>query len=201
MEDVMRLFRKKRLPYEYQVEIVANQFTKDELQSLMREYDLTATELNLVGNAFRTMDDLKLAERTFKKSISKDKGYDEPYGNLLSLYCLQKRYDEGRALLDDALKHARKRSFVWYHFGRMCALSGDYNSAVDAAYAALEGENYEFEAAYELGVRALLARIGQNKSENPEKDVEDAYALLTAGLSKFPDSAELKELAEVFEDD
>lgn len=197
----MSLFRKKRLPSEYQVRIVTNQFTRDELQNLMAEYDLTATELNLVGNAFRTMDELELAERTFKKSISEAGSYDEPYGNLLSLYCLQKRYDEGRALLDDALKHAQKHSFIWYHFGRMCALSDDFDSAVAAAYAALEGENYEFEAAYELGVRALFARIGQKKSPNPDKDLEDAHKLLTVGLNKFPDSAALKELAEVFEDD
>ena len=197
----MNLFRKKRLPSEYQVRIVTNQLTKDELQNLMREYELTATELNLVGNAFRTMDEFELAERTLKKSISKDTGYDEPYGNLLSLYCLQNRYDEGRALLDDALKHARKHSFVWYHFGRMCALSGDYDSAVDAAYAALDGEHYEFEAAYALGVRTLFARIGQKKREDAEKDLEDAHNLLTVGLNRFPDSAELKKLAEVFEDD
>lgn len=197
----MSLFSKKSLPSEYQVRILTNELTKHELQNLMKEYDLTATELNLVGNAFRTMNELELAERTLKKSISKDNGYDEPYGNLLSLYCLQKRYDEGRALLDDALKHARKHSFVWYHFGRMCALSGDYDNAVNAAYAALESENHEFEAAYELGVRALFARIGQNKSENPEKDLEDAYNLLTLGLNKFPDSAELKKLAEFFDDE
>jgi tetratricopeptide (TPR) repeat protein len=197
----MSLFRKKRLPPEYQVQIVTCQLTSDELQNLMREYDLTATELNLVGNAFRTMDELELAERAFKRSISKDKGYDEPYGNLLSLYCLQTRYDEGRALLDDALKHAQKHSFVWYHFGRMCVLSGDFDTAVAAAYAALEGEDYEFEAAYELGVRALFARIGQKKSENPDKDLKDAHNLIAVGLDKFPDSAELKELAQVFEDD
>ena len=197
----MSLFRKKRLPSEYQVQIVTNQLTKDELQDLMREYDLTATELNLVGNAFRTMDELELSEHTFKKSISKDKRYDEPYGNLLSLYSLQKRYEEGGALLDDALKHARKHSFVLYHFGRMSALSGDFDSAVNAAYAALDGENYEFEAAYELGVRALLTRIGQKKSDNPENDLEEAHKLLRVGLNRFPDSAELKELAEVFEDD
>jgi tetratricopeptide (TPR) repeat protein len=143
MEGVMSLFRKKGLPWEYQVRIVTNQFTKDELQNLMREHDLTATELNLVANAFRTMDELDLAERTFKESISKEPGYDEAYGNLLSLYCLQERYDEGRALLDDALKHARKHSFVWYHFGRMCALSGDLDSALNAAYLALQGENYQ----------------------------------------------------------
>jgi tetratricopeptide (TPR) repeat protein len=201
MEGFMSLFGKKRLPSEFQVRIVTNQLTKDELQNLIREYDLTALELNLVGTVFRSMDELGLAERTFKKSISKDKAYDEPYGNLLSLYCLQKRYDEGRALLDDALKHARKHSFVWYHFGRMCALSGDYDRAIDAAYSALKAEDYEFEAAYELGVRALFARIGQKKSENPEKDLEGAYSLLTMGLNKFPDSAELKELAEVFEND
>ena len=82
----------------------------------------------------------------------------------------------------------------------MCALSGDYDSAVNAACAALEGEHYEFEAAYELGVRALFARIAQGKSENPEKDLEDAHSLLTLGLNKFPDSAELKKLAEFFED-
>lgn len=197
----MSLFRKKRLPSEYQVRIVTNQLTGDELQNLMREYDLTATELNLIGNAFRTMDEFELAERTFKKSISEARGYDEPYGNLLSLYCLQKRYDEGRALFGDALKHARKHSFVWYHFGRLCALSGDYDGAVDAAYAALKGENYEFEAAYELGVHALFARIGKKRSENPEKDLEDAYNLLTVGRNKFPDSPELKELAKVFEED
>lgn len=197
----MSLFRRKRLPTDYQVRIVTNQFKRDELQNLMREHDLTATELNLVGNAFRTMDELELAERTFKKSISKAKGYDEPYGNLLSLYSLQKRYDEGRALLEDALRHVQKHSFVWYHFGRMCALAGDYDSAVNAAYTALEGENYEFEAAYELGVHALLTRIGQKKSTNPEKDREDAHKLLTVGLDKFPDSAELKKLAEVFDDD
>jgi hypothetical protein len=75
MEGVMSLFRRKRLPTDYQVRIVTNQFKRDELQNLMREHDLTATELNLVGNAFRTMDELELAERTFKKSISKAKGY------------------------------------------------------------------------------------------------------------------------------
>src|SRR5688500_10275072 len=104
----MSLFRRKDLPAEYQVRIVTNEFTKDELQDLIGQYDLTATELNLFGNAFRTMDELTLAELTFKKSIATDKGYDEPYGNLLSLYCLQKRNDEGRAVLDEALKHARK---------------------------------------------------------------------------------------------
>ena len=81
----------------------------------------------------------------------------------------------------------------------MCVLSDDYDNAVDAAYAALEGEQDEFEAAYELGVRALFARIWQKRSENPEKDLEDAHKPLTLGLSKFPDSTALKELAEVFD--
>lgn len=188
----------KDLPVEHEVRIVTNKLTKDELQNLMREYDLTAAQLNNVGNAFRTMGELTLAEHALRESISRDKGYDDPYGNLLSLYSLQKRYADGRALLDDALKQPGKHSYVWFHFGRMSALSGDNDNAVAAAYAALDGDS-EFEAAYELGVRALLSRAAQKQSEAAEKDIEDGYRLLTLGLSKFPGSAKLKELAEVFE--
>ena len=151
------LRRKERLPPEYQVRIVTNEFNKKELQNLMEDYELTATEVNLVGNAFRNLGELELAEAALKESISKDKGYDEPYGNLISLYCSQKKYDQCRSVLDDAHRDARKDSFVLYQYGRMSVITGDYDTAVNAAYAALKGENYEFEAAYELGVRAILA--------------------------------------------
>ena len=53
----MSIFSKKSLPSEYQLRILANELTKHELQNLMKEYDLTATELNLVGDAFRTIND------------------------------------------------------------------------------------------------------------------------------------------------
>ena len=199
-EKSQNKLRKKRLPPEYQVRIVT-EFKKKELQNLMENYELTATELNLVGTAFRNLDEPGLTEAALKESISKDPCYDEPYGNLISLYCSQERYDQCRSVLDDALRNARKDSYVWYHYGRMSAISGDYDSAVEAAYAALKGENYEFEAAYELGVHAIFSRIKHQKSKNPEKDLEDAHNLLKVGLSKFPESAELKELSKFFEDD
>lgn len=189
------------MPPRYQVMIATNQFKREELQSLTESYELTATELNLVGNAFRNLGELGLAEAILRESISRDKGYDEPYGNLISLYCFQKRYDQCRAVFDDALRNARNDSFVWYHYGRMSAISGDYDGAVDAAYAALKSANHEFEAAYELGVHAIFTRIKNGKSKNPNKDIEDAYELLQVGLSKFPDSEELKELSQFFEDD
>jgi tetratricopeptide (TPR) repeat protein len=191
----------QRLPADYQIRIVTNEFSKDELLELMRAYELTATELNLVGNAFRQLDEHDHAEHAFRQSIASAPNYDEAYGNLLSLYTLQERYDDGRALAADALAHAEKHGFIWFHYGRMCALAGDLDNAIDAAYAALNAEDYEFEAAYELGVRALLERIGSKRSKDPESDVQDAWKLLTVGLQKFPDSAALQELAEVFEDD
>lgn len=81
------------LPDEYQVRITANEFKKEQLIDIINKYIFRSHHLNLIGTAFRNLKEFNLAEKTYLDAIELSTKYDEPYGNLLSLYIAQEKYE------------------------------------------------------------------------------------------------------------
>lgn len=186
------------MPEEYQVRITLNEFNKEQLLEIINKYILKSHHLNLIGIAFRNLNEFSLAEKAYKDAIELFPEYDEPYGNLLSLYIAQKKYDLCEDVYREGMNNASKKSFIIYQDGRLAFIKGNFEQSLMAARSILIDEKMNDEAAFVLGIHSLLSLINQHK--DTEKNFNEAIKMWKMGLSVFPDSESLRQLSKYFED-
>ncbi len=190
-------FEKQPLPQEYQLKIIFNQFSKEDLTNLPEKYILTSNHLNLIGSAFRNMNELGLAEKAYKDAIESAPENDEPYGNLMSLYILQGKYELCEDIYQQGMHNATKKSFIIFQDGRLAYIQDEFQHSLMAARCVLTDENFASEEAFILCIRSLLSLI--KEEDNVEKNTIEAIEMWQLGISVFPESDELKKLGEYFQ--
>lgn len=137
-------------PQENQVKIVLNEYNKDELLEILEKYILKANHLNLIGIAFRALKEYDLAEKVFLESIELLPEYDEPYGNLISIYIIQEKYELCESIYRKGMNNANKKSFIIYQDGRLAFIKGNFEQSLMAARSILIDEEMNDEAAFVL---------------------------------------------------
>ncbi|MDR2970781.1 MAG: hypothetical protein LBU83_02455 [Bacteroidales bacterium] len=188
---------KQPMPPEYQIKIVVGQFNKKQLLDIQDNYILQANHFDLIGTAFRNLEEYELAEKAYFKAIELKADYEDPYSNLMSLYILQKKYDHCEAIYRKGMDNSSdSKSSIVYQDGRLMFVKGNYEMAFRAAQSVLNVEQLEHEGAFVLAIHALLSLIGEGKET--ESTISQAVQLWKVGVSKFPKSQPLKELAHFF---
>lgn len=190
---------KKKLPYELQTKLMAGKIDIGEIKKIVNEYNLGGVELNSIATGLRIRGELDLAEKYFCDSLKADETDGDVYGNLISLYCKQKKYGKCQIIFTIGLKRAaRSREFIYYHQARALFNQREYPKAISIALDGInEGPPYEL--LYVLCVKAMIIMWQSARKANASKEtIIDFYknALLTtkAGLARFPDSKELQEI-------
>lgn len=184
------------LPEEYQVRIVLNDFNKQQLLEIINKYILKSHHLNLIGTAFRNLNEYSLAENAYKDAIKLSPEFDEPYGNLLSLYISQQNYESCEDVYRQGMNNATKKSFIIYQDGRLAFIKGNFEQSLSAARSILIDEQMNDEPAFILGIHSLLSMIKQQK--NIEENFNEAVKMWEMGISIFPESQSLNELSKYF---
>jgi tetratricopeptide (TPR) repeat protein len=190
--------QKNPLPEEYQVRIALNEFRKEQLIDIINKYILKSHHVNLIGLAFRNLKEFNLAEKNYLEAIELSPEYDEPYGNLLSLYITQKKYELCENIYRKGMNNANKKSSIMYQDGRLAFIKGNFEQSLLAARSILIDENMNDEAAFVLAVHSLLSLIKQQK--DTEKNFNEAVKMWEMGISIFSESQSLKELSKHFKD-
>lgn len=190
--------QKNPLPEEYQVRIALNEFRKEQLIDIINKYILKSHHLNLIGLAFRNLKEFDLAEKNYLEAIELSPEYDEPYGNLLSLYITQKKYELCENIYRKGMNNANKKSSIMYQDGRLAFVKGNFEQSLLAARSILIDENMNDEAAFVLAIHSLLSLIKQQK--DTEKNFNEAVKMWEMGISIFSESQSLKELSKHFKD-
>ena len=191
--------KKQSLPAEYQVDIVCNKFSKQQLIGLQNKYILQGNHYDLIGTAFRNMKEFDLSEKAYLKAIELFPEFENSYANLISLYILQRKYDlcddiYGKASRNISDEH--KRSVVIYQDGRLQFAKGKYSTALMAARSVLTVENFQHEGAFVLAIHSLLSLI--KEQVDVEHNYGEALKMWKFGLSIFTDSKDLNEFAKYF---
>lgn len=184
------------LPQEYQVRIVLNEFNKQQLLEIINKYVLKSNHLNLIGTAFRNLNEYSLAENAYKDAIKLLPEFDEPYGNLLLLYIYQQKYELCEDIYRQGMDNATKKSFIIYQDGRLAFIKGKFRQSLMAARSVLIDENMNNEPAIVMGIHSLLSLIKQQK--NIEENFKEAVEMWKVGISIFPESQSLNELSKYF---
>lgn len=190
--------KKIPLPEEYQIRILF-EFNKKQLLNILEKYELKAHHLNLIGNAFKTQKEYKLAENAYKDAIKLAPEYDEPYGNLMALYITQKKYELCEDVYQKGMTNATKKTFIIYQDGRVAFDHGNYEQAFRAALCVLTDEGVENESALVLAILSSLSLVREEK--DIEKNYREAFDWWKIGMSIFPDSEALNGLSKYFADD
>lgn len=187
-------------PPEDQVNFLSGKNNKEQLLEIMYKYMLEATHLNLIGNAFRALNEFDLAEHTFYKCIELSPEYDEPYGNLLSLYILQEKYELYEDVYTKGMKSATKKAFIIFQDGRLAFIRGNFEQSLMAAREVLIEEDFNDEPAFILAIHSLLSLI---KAGNGDilSYCKEASETWQTGIEKFPQSDDLKHLSKYFIDE
>ena len=191
---------KSIFPPELQVNFLTGKYSKEQLLQIMDNYMLEATHLNLIGNAFRALYEFNLAEQAFNKSIELSPEYDEPYGNLLSLYILQKKYELFEDVYLKGMESAVKKSFIIFQDGRLAFIMGNFEQSLMAAREVMIEEDFNDEPAFILAIHSLLSLIKADKGDVAGYCKEAAETWQT-GIKKFPQSDDLKHLSKYFIDE
>ena len=185
-------------PEEYQMRIVLYEFNKQQLLEIINKYILKSYHLNLIGNAFRNLNEYSLAENAYKDAIKLTPEFDEPYGNLLSLYISQQKNELFEEVYRQGMHSATKKSFIIYQDGRLSFIRGNFKQSLMAAKCVLTDDFFQDEAAFILGLHSLLSLVKQG--EDVENNFNEAIKMWEMGISIFPESQSLKELSEYFEE-
>lgn len=188
-------------PPENQVNFLIGKYNKDELLEIIDKYSLESHHLNLIGNAFRAINEFDLAEHAFFKSIELMPEYDEPYGNLISLYIIQEKYDQCEDVYLKGMKSATKKSFIIFQDGRLAFIKRNFDQSLMAARTVLMDENMDYEPAFILAIHSLLSLIKEGKGENIKNYCSEASETWQTGINKFPQSDDLKQLSKYFIDE
>jgi tetratricopeptide (TPR) repeat protein len=189
---------KPPMPESYQAGLILNEYDKDQLLEIINKYHLNSHHWNLLGTAFRNLkEDSLSAENAYKEAIEKHPEYDEPYGNLLSLYIAQEKFDLFEHVFRQGMKNASKKSFIIYQDGRLAFMKGNFNQSLMAAMSILIDEEMKNEGAYVLGIHSLLSMLDIEKSA--EKNFNEALKMWKMDISVFPDSESLIQLSIHFE--
>ncbi len=183
-------------PAEYQVKICL-EYNKGELLELYEKYILKAHHLNLIGIAFKKLNEYDLAEKAYIDAIELQPEYDEPYGNLLSLYINQGKYELCEDIYRKGMSDADKKSFIIYQDGRLAFIKGNFQQSLMAARSILIDEEMKDEPAFVLGIHSYLSLIKQQK--DVERNYYEASKMWKKGISVFPDSQALIDLSKHFE--
>jgi len=189
--------KKKSLPFDLQLDIQSGKFDTKQVLKIISGYDLSSHELNIIGIGFKNKKEFGLTEKYFIKSLKKDKSNSDAYGNLISLYCEQKKYNLCEKTYLSGIKNAgRGREFIYYHQARALFNQKKYNEALKVGLLGIEEKDDEL--TYILCIKALMniAKIFQqaNKNELAKDPLIMASSLSQIAIKAFPESKEIKEL-------
>ena len=184
--------RKQPLPQEYQLEILLGKFNKKQLQKLQDNYTLQANHYDLIGTAFRNMEEYELSEKAYMQAIELSPGFEDPYANLLSLYIRQGKYEQCEAIYRKGMDNSSgSKSSIVFQDGRLHFIKGNYELALHAARSILNVERFQDEYAFVLAVKSMIALAKQGVDR--EENYTEAKKLCQFGLSIF-NSEQLREL-------
>lgn len=194
---------KQYVPWEFQLKLIKGEFDDDDIKEAEKKYIINDTELNNIGLAYLSKEEYGLAEKYFRESIRIFPPYGDPYGNLISMFCRQKKYGEALETFQEGLKNVGGISldFVYFHGSRTYFLMEDYfNSAFTAWKGIQETQNnlYDddpYESLYIVYLKSVLAII-KKKLKRKDADINDLIKIGTAislrAQKLFPDSEEAK---------
>lgn len=180
--------------------LALNMLTLNELNDLVLNNKLDSHQMNLVANSYRHYEDYDFAEKAFLSAIELDPSNDQPYGNLMSLYILQSKFEQCNEIYQIGMKYADNKSFIIFQDGRYHYTRGSYGMAYSAALQVLTMERMQNEVAFILGVQAQLNLAEESKDDvTTNKYNNSAKEMLSQGLYIFPKSEGLLMLKEKFE--
>ncbi len=194
---IAKKLSKTPLPDEYQVKIALNEFSRKQLIAISTKFILEAQHLDSIGNAFKNLNEYRLAEKAYIDAIELLPEFDKPYGNLLSLYIDQGKYELCEDIYHKGMTEADKKPYIIYQDGRLSFIQGNFRKSLMVARYILMDEGIEDEPAFVLAIHSLLSLIKQQK--DVEKNYYEASKMWKAGISIFPDSPALIELTKHFE--
>ncbi len=186
---------KKPMPEAYQVQILMNQFSVEQLKKLTQDYTLLAHHWNLIANSYKQFQEYDLAEKAYLKAIELDKTNEDHYGNLLALYIKTDNYTNYENIYSAGMANANPRSYIVLKDGMYHYKQKNYDMAHSAALSVLTAKQMQDENAFILAVTSLFswALEIENKEEVYEKFME-GIEMLRLGLIVFPNSEHLNSI-------
>lgn len=184
------------LPIDTQIKIALNTFTSEQLNEIKEKYILNEYHSNIIGLSYRKLGNYEMAEQLYLNAIKLKPDYEEPYGNLMSLYITLEKWDMYEDIYNKGIINAPSNSFIIYQDGRYQFFIGNYEMAYKAALSVLNQENKQNESAFILGLKSLLKLSNTNNIEDKGKYLAEARLLLEKALTIFPKSIELIKIKE-----
>ncbi len=189
---------KKGLPIDLQIKMLSGDFDTKKVKEIISGYDLSEEELNIIANGFRLKKEFDLAEKYYQDALKKNKGDGDVYGNLISLYCEQEKYDLCGKTFKLGVKMAwQGREFIYFHQARAWFNQKKYDFAVSTAILGIEKEE-KYEPLFILCIKSWIIMGAESHKQNKSEEAKDTFAL--AGKmahiahSIFPESEEVSEL-------
>ena len=191
--------KKEKQPLPKEIEALLFTSSKEQLLDIQDKYILDAFQINTVGGTFKSLKEYELSEKAFLQSIKLLPKYEDPYGNLISLYSSLKQYEKGESIYRKGMDNSSSKSFIIFHYGRLQFIKGNYPLTLATMKSILNVKDLQHDGVYLLAIRAAFEMIKTGKDTH--NLATDAMSLWQEGIAKFPESKELKELAPYFVED
>lgn len=195
-KDFNNHFDKIDLPIDTQIKIVLNAFSLEEMNEIEGKYYLNEYHWNILGLSYRKINNYEMAEKSYLNAIELKPDYEEPYGNLMSLYILLERWNSYEDIYAKGISKASTTSFIIYQDGRFQFQIGNYDVAYNAALTILQQEKMHSEPAYVLGIKSLIKLSESASIEVRGKFFAESALLLDRALNMFPNSVDLIKIKE-----
>lgn len=152
------------------------------LAALQWNADDPAAQVNL-GNFYAARNQSVLAERAYRAALTLDPKWLPAYINWADYLRVNKRDDEGGAILQQGLRHVPDSAALHHSLGLLAMRQQNIEKALDSLRLAvqLQPEDARFSYVY----AAVLANVGR---------LDEARAVLQTALSITPNDAELQAL-------
>lgn len=202
MSFLSSIFRSSKtndsLTVEEQLGIINNQYSLSELVDFLKKKSLSAENIVLIANSFRYLEEYELSEKTYRLAIQDKPDYEDAYFNLMSLYILQRNFEGCEEMYQKGRANCESSDYIVFQDGRMQYMKGNYDLALSAMYSVLSALKLSYLPAIVLALHCHLQLI--KAKENRDENYERAFKLYHIGKEQYPDSEELKEISQFFEE-
>lgn len=195
-KEVDSHFEKLDLPIDTQIKIALNAFSSEQLNDIKDRYKLNEYHWNIIGLSYRKIGNYEMAEQSYLNAIELKPAYEEPYGNLMSLYIQLENWESYKEIYKKGIQNASSNSFLIYQDGRYQYYIGNFEMSYNAALSVLEQEKKPNESAFVLGIKSLLQLAQTRKIEDKGKYFAEASLLLDRAIYLIPNSIDLIKIKE-----
>lgn len=137
-----------------------------------------------------------MAEKSYLNAIEIKPDYEEPYGNLMSLYIFLKRWDSLESIYQSGISNASSHSFIIFQAGRYQFYLGNYELSYNAALKVIQEDKLDNEQAFILGIKSLIKLTESTNKQDKKTLFVETSILLDKALNHFPNSIDLIQLKE-----